>query len=82
MTPYPAQDVVNREFLEIRAKILELAASLDRIDRGEGSAEDSQMELIREGFDILLQSDPNRAEKIQLLFSRDYLQDWRNEFGI
>ena len=78
----PAQDVIDREFLEIRAKILELAASLDRIDRGEGSASEQQMELIRTGLNKLLESDPNRAEQIQLLFSRSYSEDWRNEFGI
>ncbi len=34
-TAMPAAEVLDREFLEIRAKILEIAASLDRLDRGE-----------------------------------------------
>lgn len=80
--PMPAQDVIDREFLEIRAKILELAASFDRIDRGAGDADPEQLELIHQGLDVLKQSDPDRAEKIQLLFSREYKQDWRSEFGI
>src|SRR5438105_3688541 len=32
-----APEVLNREFLEIRSKILELAAALDRIARADGS---------------------------------------------
>jgi hypothetical protein len=35
--PLDAPEVLNREFLEVRAKILEIAAVLDRIDRAEGA---------------------------------------------
>jgi hypothetical protein len=31
--PLDATEVLNREFLEIRAKLLEIAAALDRLDR-------------------------------------------------
>jgi len=34
-SPLAAPEVLNREFLEIRAKILEIPASLDRLDRAE-----------------------------------------------
>lgn len=78
----PAQKVIQREFLELRAKILELAASLDRIDRGAGEPDSQSMDRIHQGLEILLQPAPNRAEKVQLLFSRDYSQNWRNDFGI
>lgn len=79
----PAPDVLNREFFEMRAKILELAASLDRLDRGEGSvAGDPRLALIREGIQILLSEDDDRAEQVQLLFSRPYDDDWQNRFGI
>ena len=82
-TPMPADAVLDREFLEIRAKILELAASFDRLDRGDGKIEnDQRMNLIREGLKLLEDPQTGRAEKIQLLFSRKYTDSWRNEFGI
>jgi hypothetical protein len=66
-----SNEILDREFLEIRAKILEVAAALDRIDRAEGEvAKDSK------------HSDPIRAEKIQLLFSREYDQKWLDEFAL
>lgn len=82
-TPMPADAVLDREFLEMRAKILELAASFDRLDRGEGGIEDDRrMELIREALKLLEDPHAGRAEQIQLLFSREYSGSWRNEFGI
>lgn len=79
----PARDVLDREFLEIRAKLLELAASFDRLDRGDGHVRgDRRMELIREGLGILRRDEGGRAEAIQLLFSREYEEDWRQRFGL
>lgn len=80
--PMPAQTVIDREFLEIRAKILELAASFDRMDRGEGSASAEQLEQLHRGLEILSEDEPNRAERVQLLFSREYSSQWRSEFGL
>jgi hypothetical protein len=72
-----APAVLNREFLELRAKILELAASLDRLDRAEGVvSDDARLTKLRRGLEILLSDDPDRAERIQLLFSRPYHEDW------
>lgn len=82
-TPMPAGKVLDREFLELRAKILELAASFDRLDRGDGSVgSDPRMKLIEKGLQILQLSGPGRAEKLQMLFSRDYSADWRLEYGL
>lgn len=84
-TPIPmsADAVLDREFLEIRAKVLEIAASLDRLDRGEGSTQsDPRMDLILEGIKLLSESQPARAERVQMLFSREYSDQWRQEFGI
>ena len=38
-TPLDAQQVLDREFLEIRGKILEIASSLDRLQRAAGTVE-------------------------------------------
>ena len=78
-----APQILDREFLEIRAKILELAASFDRMDRGDGVVEnDLRMETIRQGVEILQSDAPNRAEQLQLLFSLEYKSDWRTQYGI
>ena len=79
----PAAAVLDREFLEIRAKLLEVAASFDRIDRGDGSVEgDPRMALYREALEVLLADEPERAERIQMIFSRQYEDNWRTEFQL
>ena len=82
-TPMTAPAVLDREYLEIRAKLLELAASFDRLDRGDGSvANDPRMKLIQEGLSILQRRDEDRAQAVQLLFSRVYEENWRENYGI
>jgi len=80
-----SNQILDREFLEIRAKILEVAAALDRLDRADGDVgNDPRMKLIADGIKLIAaeQSDPVRAEKIQLLFSREYDAKWLEEFEI
>ena len=77
--------ILDREFLEIRAKILDVAAALDRIDRATGDVSgDARMALIADAIDVIasVQSDSIRAEKIQLLFSREYDDNWLDDFSI
>ena len=80
-----SNQILDREFLEIRAKILEIAAALDRIDRAQGDVSgDSRAALIADAIEVIgsVQSDPIRAEKIQLLFSREYDEKWLEGFMI
>lgn len=78
-----APQVLNREFLEIRAKILEIAASFDRLDRCEGSvADDPRLRRIYEALDELHGDTGNRAEQVQLIFSRQYEETWPEKFGM
>ncbi len=82
-SPMAAPDVLNREYLEVRCKLLEVAAALDRIDRSQGTvAGDPRLALIREAFDVLMDERGDRAEQIQLLFSRQYDDDWQQVFGM
>ena len=82
-TPMPAPAVLDREFLEIRAKLLELAASFDRLDRGEDCvSDDARMDLIRRGIKVLQQEQGDRAARIQMIFSRDYDRNWREDFEV
>lgn len=80
----PAVAVLDREFFEIRAKILELAASFDRLERGGGDsiADDPRLLLIKEGLRILQEKQEGRAERVQLLFSQPYEPAWRKEFDM
>jgi hypothetical protein len=78
--PMTREQVLNRYFLEIRCKILEVAASLDRIDRAEPAGNgrtDPRVEKIQQALRSLLQDAPGRAEQIQRIFSREYDPNWR-----
>lgn len=82
-SPRAASEVLDREFLEIRKRLIDVAASLDRIDRAEGSvADDPRMEQIRRSLPLLGGATPNRAEQIQSLFSLPYQPDWRKQYGV
>ena len=51
-----AQQMLDREFLEIRCRLIDIAASLDRIDRREGSERahrDARYLQIREAVKLL-----------------------------
>ena len=78
-----AAAVLDREFFELRAKILELGASLDRMGRGDGSVvDDPRMDLLNKGIEILKSGGTDRAERIQLLFSLEYNDQWQQDFQI
>jgi len=83
MSAKNAEQVLQREFLVLRAKILEIAATLDRIDRA-GTLPDNTaaMEKLRDAMETLLWTQGNRAEAVQLLFSREYDPAWPKEFGL
>jgi hypothetical protein len=73
-------ELFDREFLALRAKILEIAATLDRLDRSPGSlAGDTRVEQVREAFAVLTGHESDRAERVQLVFSRPYDPAWRND---
>jgi hypothetical protein len=75
--------MLNREFLGIRSRLIDLAASLDRIDRAEGAAADDQrFDRIRRSLEILSRPEGNRAERLQQLFSLPYEHDWMDSYGL
>lgn len=80
-------EVLNCEFLEVRSRILEVAAALDRLDRaprGGAGVEppDGRLAQLRQALEALLEPGPGRAETIQRIFSLDYNPDWRRRFGL
>jgi thioredoxin-like negative regulator of GroEL len=80
--PLSAPDLLNRDFLEIRARLLEVAAALDRLERAEGDvSDDPRMARIRQAIARLDAADGERAEHLQLLFSLAYESGWRTGIG-
>ncbi len=78
-----AHDVLDREFLEIRSRLLDLAACFDRLDRASGSvAEDSRMRTIQAALRLLAGTGAQRAQQIQLLFSQPYETDWQASYAM
>ncbi len=85
-SPLTAQETLDREFLLIRAKLLEIAAALDRVQRGSGSSvdDDSRLAQIDQAIRILRAPEnadaADRAHAIQLVFSLPYSESWRDQF--
>ncbi len=78
--PMTATEVLDREFLAVRKRLIDIAAMLDRIDRAEGpTPDDPRIEGIRRSLEILAGEKPDRAEQLQLLFSLPYEENWRTE---
>jgi hypothetical protein len=78
-SPHTAPAVLDRVYLEIRCKLLDIAASLDRVARGEDAERtqsDARLAQIRQGIEILLKDGTDRAEQIQMLFSDSYVPNW------
>lgn len=78
LAPLPAQRALDAYFPEARSKILDLAAILDRLDRGEDAADldDPRVLKLRAALDLLLKSGTGRAEAVQKLFSLPYDPMW------
>ncbi len=79
LSPLPAGKALDAYFLEARSKLLDLAAILDRIGRGPGSAElsnDPRLVRIRQALEVLHDESGGRAERIQQIFSLDYDPNW------
>jgi hypothetical protein len=65
-----AEKILDDQFLEVRSRLIDIAAVLDRLRRAPGSVEsDVRLEKIRQALRILAGDNENKAEQIQLLFS-------------
>ncbi|HTH47352.1 MAG TPA: hypothetical protein VMB21_07560 [Candidatus Limnocylindria bacterium] len=62
------QQVLDLYFMDARCKLIELAAFLDRVDRGTGDA-DFRLGAFRDAMKHLSDGDPQRAEAVLLAFS-------------
>ena len=68
-----ASHTLDQYFPEMRWRALSLAADLDRIHRADGGealiASDPRLAKLREAINVLLQNAPDRAAKVQMIFS-------------
>jgi hypothetical protein len=62
------QQVIDLYFMEARAKLIDLAAFLDRVDRAAG-ADDFRMEAFRRALLELPVNQPDRAKSVLLSLS-------------
>lgn len=76
--PLPRDGVVDRYFMEHRAKLLDVAAFLDRLDRAPGNetpgdsasgGEDFRVEAMQRAIKLLIDEKGERAKRILELFS-------------
>jgi len=65
--PRPAREILEGAFLEARSRLLELAATLDRIDRAgepERARADFRYQALRRGIEIVAGEGPGRARAL------------------
>jgi hypothetical protein len=77
--PLSAAKALEAYFLEARARLLDLAAILDRIGRGGAASaveDDPRLVKVREALEVLHDRSGGRAERIQKIFSLDYDAAW------
>jgi hypothetical protein len=80
MNPLPAPRALDQYFLEARSRLLDIAAILDRVGRGENTSEataDPRTGRIDQALEVLLSDAPNKAELIQQIFSLEYDPSWK-----
>ena len=80
-----AKEVLETYFLENRARLLEIAAFLDRIDRAKApdvGKTDFRYKAFIKALEILLESKENRAKTIQISFSDRSKEPRRSAAGL
>lgn len=76
--------ILDRQFLEMRCQLLDLAAAFDRLERAPAFDQltpDDRLRLLQEAVAILASPGANRAERLQLLFSDQYTPGWNRRGG-
>ena len=62
------QQILDLYFMEARAKVIDLAAFMDRVERA-GGEEDFRMKAFREALQELEKGNPDRAKRVLLSLS-------------
>ena len=67
--------LLDREFLEVRCRLIDIAAALDRVDRAPDRdvvQDDPRMTQLAGAVGILMDGKPDRALRVQRAFSDPY----------
>ncbi len=75
-----ASEVFDREFLEIRHRLLDVASALDRINRSADASSlqsDQRMDQIAQAARIITDGKADQASRLQMVFSDEYDEQWR-----
>ena len=70
--------VLEREFLGIRAKLIEFSAALDRLDRAEAAADDRESTRFIAACESSPARPPAWPNKSEHIFSLPYQENWRD----
>ena len=62
------QKLLDLYYMDARARLIDLAAFLDRVDRGEGES-DFRWDALRRAMTELAKAEPGRAERVLLSLS-------------
>lgn len=62
------KELLDMQFIDARARLIDLAAFLDRLERHEG-ADDIRLRYLMEALPILLENRPDRAKAVLEKFS-------------
>lgn len=76
------QQVVDRCFLEHRARLIDIAAFLDRVDRADGTDIDHRMAALSKALDVLSDGQGGRAGRILAIFSDDSTELMQSAEGV
>ena len=70
-TPLTRSQAIEMYFMEHRAKLIDIAAFLDRLDRSKSDLkdEDFRIDAFRKAIDIVRDAKPDRARRVLELFS-------------
>ena len=80
-----AVEALNRDFLEIRHRLLDIAAALDRMDRVDGAEQvqsDPRCTQLERAIRVLADGRPDRTERVQMVFSLPYDEHWKAALGV
>ena len=79
-TTQTALERLDRGYLELRARVLEIAAGLDRVESGpdaDAVRTDDRLRRLMEAMKLVTDGKRDRAARVQMLFSLSYDPAWR-----
>ena len=76
-----AGDVLDAQFLDMRHRVLSLAADFDRLSLADDAVSqrgDPRLAQLRRAIGLLCEDGVDRAQRVQMVFSDEYDAEWRS----